>query len=229
MKRFYGLLAVVAIAAIAFLIYSANQQPTGAVPGSSASTAPVSAQDSAFPGYILGSDSAPVKIVEFADYECPICALFATVQFPTIREQLIKTGKVQWILRDYPLPPTTHRWSHLAANAVACASEQGKAWDMIDAMFDHHDWALQSSNPTSVFRGLAQGVGVNPTTWDACVSADRYAGRIQASVSRGDALGVGGTPTFFIDRKEVAGTDRSSDRFQHLADSIIAAHPKKKK
>jgi len=163
MKRFYGLLAVVAVAAIAFLIYSANQ-PAAAVPGGAAGRAPVTAQDSAFPGYVLGSDSAPVKIVEFADYECPICAMFATVQFPTIRDQLIKTGKVQWTLRDYPLPPTTHRWSHLAADAVACASEQGKAWDMIDAMFDHHDWALQSSNPTSVFRGLAQGIGVNTTT-----------------------------------------------------------------
>ncbi|HEU5466256.1 MAG TPA: thioredoxin domain-containing protein [Gemmatimonadales bacterium] len=228
MKRFYGLLAVVAVAAIAFLIYTANQ-PASAVSGSAGSRAPVTAQDSAFPGYVLGSDSAPVKVVEFADYECPICAMFATVQFPTIRDQLIKTGKVQWTLRDYPLPPTTHRWSHLAANAVACASEQGKAWDMIDAVFNHHDWALQSSNPTSVFRGLAQGVGVNTTTWDACVSADRYAGRIQASLDRGDALGVSGTPTFFIDGKEVARGDRSSDEFQRLADSIIAAHPKKKK
>lgn len=228
MKRFYGLLAVVAIAAVAFLIYSANQ-PAAAVPGAAASNVTVSAQDSAFPGYILGSDSAPVKVEEFADYECPICAMFATVQFPTIRDQLIKTGKVQWVLRDYPLPPTTHRWSHLAANAVACASEQGKAWDMIDAVFDHHDWALQNSNPTSVFRGLAQGLGVNLTTWDACVAADRYAGRIQASLNRGDALGVGGTPTFFIGGKEVASTDRSSDRFQRIVDSIIAAHPKKKK
>ena len=228
MKRFYGLLAVVAVAAIAFLIYTANQ-PASAVSGSAGSRAPVTAQDSAFPGYVLGSDSAPVKVVEFADYECPICAMFATVQFPTIRDQLIKTGKVQWTLRDYPLPPTTHRWSHLAANAVACASEQGKAWDMIDAVFGHHDWALQSSNPTSVFRGLAQGVGINTTTWDACVSADRYAGRIQASLDRGDALGVGGTPTFFVDGKEVARNDRSSDEFQKLADSIIAAHPKKKK
>ena len=228
MKRFYVLLAVVAIAALAFLIYSANQQ-AAAVPGSSAANVPVSHQDSLFPGYVLGSDSAPVKVTEFADFECPICAMFATVQFPTIRDQLIRTGKVQWTLRDFPLPPTTHRWSHLAANAVACASEQGKTWDMIDAMFGHHDWALQNSNPTSVFRGLAQGVGVNTTTWDACVSADRYAGRIQASLNRGNDLGVSGTPSFFIDGKEVARTDRSSDEFQRIADSIIAARSKNRR
>jgi protein-disulfide isomerase len=228
MKRFYLLLGVVAVVAIGFLYYSANQQPAGPAPGARAAAAPVTAQDSAFPGYLLGSDSAPVKVVEFVDYECPICAMFATVQFPTIRDQLIKTGKVQWRLRDYPLPPTTHRWSHLAANAVACASEQGKAWDMVDALFDHHDWALQSSNPTSVFRGLAQGVGVNTSNWDACVSADRYAGRIQASTNAGDALGVGGTPTLFIDGHMV--TERAtSDLVQHIADSLIAARSKKKK
>src|SRR4029077_11726102 len=146
MKRFYLLLGVVAVVAIGFLYYSANQQ-AGPAPGARGATAPVTAQDSAFPGYLLGSDSAPVKVVEFVDYECPICAMFATVQFPTIRDQLIKTGKVQWRLRDYPLPPTTHRWSHLAADAVACASEQGKAWEMVDALFNTHDWALQSSNP----------------------------------------------------------------------------------
>ena len=228
MKRFYVLLFVVAAAAVGFIFYSANQQP-GQVPGSSAAAVPVSPQDSAFPGYILGPDSAPVKVVEFVDYECPICAMFATVQFPTVREQLINTGKVQWRIRDYPLPPTTHRWSHLAANSVACASEQGKAWDMIDALFDHHDWALQSSNPTSVFRGLAQGIGLNTTNWDACVSADRYAGRIQGSLNAGNAAGVGGTPTIYIDGRELTGNDRSSDRIQHVVDSLIAARPKKKK
>jgi protein-disulfide isomerase len=227
MKRFYLLLGAVAVVAIGFLYYSANQ-PAGPAPGARAPAAPVSPQDSAFPGYLLGSDSAPVKVVEFVDYECPICAMFATVQFPTIRDQLIKTGKVQWRLRDYPLPPTTHQWSHLAANAVACASEQGKAWEMVDALFENHDWALKSSNPTSTFRGLAQGVGVNTTNWDACVSADRYAGRIQASLNAGDALGVGGTPTLFIDGtmlKERA----TSDGVQHIVDSLIAARSKKKK
>ena len=227
MKRFYVVLVLVAVVAIGFLYYSANQQP-GAAPGARGPAVPVTAQDSAFPGYILGSDSAPVKVVEFVDYECPICAMFATVQFPTIRDQLIKTGKVQWRLRDYPLPPTTHRWSHLAANSVACASEQGKAWEMVDALFTNHDWALQSSNPTSVFRGLAQGVGVNTTNWDACVSADRYAGRIQASLNQGDALGVGGTPTIFIDGRMLAERP-TSDLIQHIADSLIAARPKKKK
>ncbi|HWZ28036.1 MAG TPA: thioredoxin domain-containing protein [Gemmatimonadales bacterium] len=227
MKRFYLLLGVVAVVAIGFLYYSANQQP-GGPSGSRAAAVPVTAQDSAFPGYLLGPDSAPVKVVEFVDYECPICAMFATVQFPTIRDQLIKTGKVQWRLRDYPLPPTTHRWSHLAADAVACASEQGKAWEMVDALFNTHDWALQSSNPTSVFRGLAQGVGINTTTWDACVSADRYAGRIQASLNQGDALGVGGTPTIFIDGNMLKERP-TSDLLQHVVDSLIAARSKKKK
>lgn len=227
MKRFYLLLGVVGVAVAAFLLYSANTQPEGPAVGMANSGITVTAQDSAFPGYLLGSDSAPVKVTEFVDYECPICAMFATVQFPTIRDQLIKTGKVQWRLRDYPLPPTTHRWSRLAASAVACASEQGKAWDMVDALFNHHDWALQTSNPTSVFRGLAQGIGVNTSTWDACLTSNKYAGRIQASLNEGDALGVGGTPTIYIDGKEFTGADRGSDRIARIVDSLIAAKKKK--
>lgn len=225
MKRFYILLGVVAAAAVLFLLYSANQ-PAVLTPGGQAPAVPVSAADSAFRGYTLGSDSAPVKIVEYVDYECPICAMFATVQFPTIRDQLIKTGKVQWRLRDFPLPPTTHRWSHLAADAVACASEQGKVWEMVDAVFNNHTWALQTSNPTGFFHDLAQGIGVKTDSYDACVSSDRYAGRIQASSNEGLALGVNGTPTIFINGREFRDLDRSSDRFQQVVDSLIGSHRK---
>ena len=223
MKRFYLLLGVVAAAAVLFIVYSANQ-PAGLTPGGEAPTAVVTAADSAFRGYTLGSDSAPVKVVEYVDYECPVCANFATVQFPTIKDQLIRTGKVQWRLRDYPLPPTTHLWSHLAANAVACASEQGKAWEMVDAVFNHHDWALKRSNPTGVFHDLAKSIGVSTDSYDACVSSDRYAGRIQASSNEGYALGVGGTPTIYVNGREVQA--RSSDRFQEVVDSIIASRRK---
>ena len=226
MNRFYVLLGIVAAVAVGLLVYSSRQEAGGAAAGGANPAVTITAQDSAFKGYVLGSDSAPVKVVEYVDYECPICAMFATVQFPTIRDQLIRTGKVQWRLRDYPLPPTTHRWSRLAASAVACASEQGKAWEMIDALFDHHDWALQKSDPTDVFRGLAKDQGVNVDTWDACLSSNRYAGRIQASVNEGDALGVNGTPTIYINGRELEGANRSSDLIQHIADSIIAARKK---
>ena len=226
MNRFYVLLGIVAAVAVGLLVYSAKQDTGGTTAGGANPAVTITAQDSAFKGYVLGSDSAPVKVVEYVDYECPICAMFATVQFPTIRDQLIRTGKVQWRLRDYPLPPTTHRWSRLAASAVACASEQGKAWEMIDALFDHHDWALQKSDPTDVFRGLAKDQGVNVDTWNACLSSDRYAGRIQASVNAGDALGVNGTPTIYINGRELEGANRSSDLIQHIADSIIAARKK---
>jgi len=227
MNRFYVLLGVVAAAAVAFIVYSSKQEPGRSGAAAANPNVVITAQDSAFPGYLLGSDSAPVKVTEYVDYECPICAMFATVQFPTIREQLINTGKVQWRLRDYPLPPTTHEWSHLAANAVACASEQGKAWDMVDAVFNHHDWALKSSNPTSVFRGLAQTVGVNTTTWDACLASAKYAGRIQASANEGDRVGVSGTPTLVVNGTMLR--DRAtSDLVQRVADSIIAAKSKKK-
>src|SRR5260370_41779626 len=89
-------------------------------------------------GYALVSDSAPVEVVEYVDYECPICAIFATVQFPTIKEQLIATGKVRWRSRDYPLRITGHPNARYAALGAGPAVEQVKFSPIADIRFDHH-------------------------------------------------------------------------------------------
>ena len=172
----------------------------------------------------MGSDTAPVEVVEYADFECPICAAWGSVQFPVIKQQLIAAGKLRWRLRDFPLPPTTHLWSRLSAHAVACASEQGKAWEMIDALFAHHRmWSQRAENPEKLFRGWAQDlVGLDMAKYDACMASGRYRGRIQYSREEGEARQVRGTPTFFVNGREWTLRDVSSDAFQHVVDSILA-------
>src|SRR5258708_31781849 len=103
------------------------------------STQPAVAAADASHGYTLGSDSAPIEITEYSDFECPFCASFATVQMPVIREQLIATGKVRWRFRDYPLPSPAH--SRYAALAAQCAGAQSKFWEMRDQVFPNHHWA----------------------------------------------------------------------------------------
>src|ERR1051325_4038362 len=83
---------------------------------------PPAVVDDGFRGYTLGSSDARVEITEYSDFECPFCANFATGQMPTIREQLIQTGKVQWRYRDDPLP--VHKYSRFAAHAAQCRSEE---------------------------------------------------------------------------------------------------------
>jgi protein-disulfide isomerase len=184
--------------------------------------APVPVTNDSFPGYVLGRDSAPIEIVEYADYECPFCAQFGVMQFPTIRDQLITTGKVRWRFRDHPLPIPAHRWARLSAHAVACAGEQGKAWEMMDALFTHHsEWAQQAGNPSKLFRNLARGVGVDIGKYDDCMDSQRYAARIEAAYQEGLARGVQGTPTFFINGRQYTGRRIDSDQFKQIVDSIL--------
>ena len=223
MKRFYWLLAGVLLAGLAWIWIGSKPGDSGAA-WVEETKVPETRADSLFTGYVMGSDSAPVEVVEYADFECPICAAWGEVQFPVIKQQLIATGKVRWRLRDFPLPPTTHLWSRLSAHAVACASEQGKAWEMIDVLFAHHRmWSQRPENPEKLFRGWAQDlVGLDMAKYGACMASGRYRGRIQFSREEGQARMVRGTPTFFINGREWQTRDISSDAFQHVVDSILA-------
>jgi protein-disulfide isomerase len=222
MKRFYVLLgAVAAVAAI--LIWKSSQPGTaGALSSTGAPPVAFTAADSAFRGYVLGSDSAPVEVVEYADFECPWCGQFGVVQFPEIRQQLIATGRLRWRFRDFPLP--IHQWSRLASHTVACADEQGKVWEAIDVVFARSSaWAQMGRNPTGLFRDLMRGIGLDMGKYDACMSTQRYAGRIELSRLEGLARNVGGTPTFFANGVELDTRRYSnSDAFKALVDSLTA-------
>src|SRR2546425_7447588 len=186
-------------------------------PAPAASALPRLAATDGFRGFSLGADAASVEVTEYSDFECPFCASFATVQMPVIRQQLIATGKVRWRYRDFPLP--THQYSRYAALAAQCAGEQGKFWEMHDQLFGNHQWAQTGKNPRSLFRDFAKAVGVDLDKYDACMDGQRYAGRIQASLQQGEALGVGGTPTFFVNGKRYDGHP-TSDAFKSRVDSL---------
>ncbi len=214
MKRFYLLLGAVAVLGAAFLFYAARTKPAE-VP---AQLAPVSlAAADGFRGFTLGSDSAPVEVTEYSDFECPFCADFAAVQMPVVREQLIATGKVRWRYRDFPLP--SHAYSRYAALAAQCAGEQGKFWEMHDQLFFKHQWAQAGKNPAGLFRGFARTAGLDVDKYNACVDGQRYAARIQASQQEGEALGVNGTPTFFVNGRRYQGR-ATSDAFKAFVDSL---------
>jgi protein-disulfide isomerase len=212
MNRFYMLLVAVALIGGGVLWYGSRRE---AAPAVNAPT-PLAAADG-FQGFTLGADSAKVEVTEYSDFECPFCASFATVQMPVIRRQLIATGKVRWRYRDFPLP--SHQYSRYAALAAQCGGEQGKFWEMHDQVFTNHQWAQTGKNPSALFRDFARTIGLDLDKYDACVDGQRYAGRIQASVQEGEALGVRGTPSFFVNGRPFQGR-ATSDDFKALVDSL---------
>ena len=218
MKRFYLLLAVVAVVGVAAVLYG-SRSGAGELP---ARPGPVPPAADGFRGFTQGSDTAPVEVVEYSDFECPWCARFAAVQMPVIRRQLIETGRVRWRYRDFPLDGA-HRWARLAAHAAHCAGEQNRFWEMHDQLFYNHGWAQKRDNPAATFRGFAQTIGLDVDRYVECMESGRHLGRIEASLQEGQAAGVNSTPTFFMHGRQVESADATSDGFKAAVDSIIAA------
>ncbi len=214
MSRFYLTLGGLAVAGAAVLVYLVRQPPPVA---RAAAEAPLTAADDGFRGYTMGSDAAPVEVTEYSDFECPYCANFAAVQMPTIKQQLIATGKVRWRYRDFPLP--AHQYSRFAAHAGQCAGEQGKFWEMHDQLFEHHSWAQTGKNPAGLFRDFAKAAGLDVARYDACMESGRYAARIEFSRQEGDQRLVDGTPTFFVNGTKFKGM-ATSDAIKAAVDSV---------
>jgi len=130
---------------------------------------------------------------------------------------------VRWRYRDFPL--VQHPHSRLAAHAAACANDQGKFWELHTLIYQRQpEWSVLG-NATGAFRGYAQAAGLDVAKYDACMTSAKFAGRIQASLDEGTALGVGSTPTFLIGARLYPG-DISSDSLRSLV-RALASQPAK--
>lgn len=145
----------------------------------------------------LGDPNAPLTVVEFTDYQCPYCAQFATQIWPQIRENLVDTGEIYWIVKDFPLDQI-HPQARLAAQAAHCAGDQDAFWEMHNALFARQqEWSGQD-DATQVFASIAGDLGLNANALAQCLSEGRQADRVDRDVSDGLAAGVQGTPSFFF-------------------------------
>jgi protein-disulfide isomerase len=214
MKRFYAILIGVAVVGLGVLGVLLSRPKTVSIPAN----VTIQAADTAgFRGYIKGSADAPVEITEYADYQCPFCQTFATLQMPTIEERLIRTGRLRWRYRDFPLQQ--HSFSRLAAHSAACADEQGKYWEQHQRIYDGQaEWASQG-DAGPIFRQYAQANGLALQRYDACMKSGKYAGRIQASYEEGARLGVSSTPTLLVGNRLYQGR-LDSDAIRRLVDSL---------
>ena len=214
MKRFYAVFGAVAVIGLGALAYLTTRPQTVSIP---ANVTVQPSDTSGFRGYLKGSPDAPVEITEFADYQCPFCQTFATLQMPTIEERLINTGRLRWRYRDFPLQQ--HSFSRLAAHSAACADEQGKYWEQHNRIYEGQaEWAA-TRDAGPVFRRYAQAGGLDLGRYDACMKAGKYAGRIQASLDEGVQLGVNSTPTLLVGGKLYRGRF-DSDAITKLVDSL---------
>ncbi|HUF29920.1 MAG TPA: thioredoxin domain-containing protein [Gemmatimonadaceae bacterium] len=192
MRSFYILLAAVAVVGIGAIIWQ-TQRPEGGTRWVE-NVEPGEAE-----GYLMGDPNAPVTIYEFADFECPACATWATVQKHDVVQRLVATGQANLRFFDFPLP--MHQNTTQAHNAAACAADQDKFWEMHDAIFvGQPEWA-GNSRPKRFFEGYARNIGLDVSAWESCYENGTHLPRILANKAEGDRRGVNSTPTFVIGRR----------------------------
>lgn len=144
-----------------------------------------------------GEASAKARIVEFGDFECPYCGQ----SFPVVREILQKyQGKIYFVFRNFPLTED-HPHALRAAEASACANDQGKFWPMHDKLFINQN-ALEDDN----LKIYAKSVGLNSNQFNSCLQTHKYLASINEDIDQGLLLGVKATPTFFINGYKIEGS-----------------------
>ncbi len=146
----------------------------------------------------LGSDSAPVVMVEYSDMQCPFCRRHFEQTHNQLVTKYVETGKLQIVFKDFPL--SFHPMATVSANATRCAGDQGKYWEMHDKMFIEQ--AKGGTGTVSYtlddIKTWGADLGLDASTFNSCVDSDKYAAEVQANFSDGAAAGVSGTPSFFI-------------------------------
>ncbi len=182
---------------------------------------------------VMGDPNAPVTIIEYTDYQCPFCKRHTAETMPRIINELVDTGQVYYVLKDFPLDEI-HPDARSAANAARCAGEQDAYWEMHDAIFtEQEEWAGLGAAADDYFVQLGGSLGLDEGELEECVVNGRYDAAVQANYEEGVALGISGTPNFFIDGYPVVGA-RDFELFEYavelakagtLADAYVQQQP----
>ncbi|MEK7551203.1 MAG: DsbA family protein [Patescibacteria group bacterium] len=152
-----------------------------------------------------GDPNAKVKIVEFADLRCPFCAQFHKESGKKIIEEYVKTGKAVLYFRHFEfLGPA----SIVAGNASECANEQGKFWEMHNYLYDNQPSESDTSMYTTErMTQIAGTLGVNTVQFKTCMDTNKYQANLDKDMNDGQAAGVSGTPTTFINGRSIVGAE----------------------
>jgi len=148
----------------------------------------------------MGSPTAPVTIIEYASMTCPHCAAFANTTFPKLKEKYIDTGKVKYIMREYPL-------DGLAAAAFMLARCAGpeKYYPLIETLFaQQQKWAVKEPIPPLL--AIAKQAGFTQQSFETCVNDKDLLNKVQQMRNRGkEKFKVEATPTFYINGERYSG------------------------
>ena len=170
----------------------------------------------ALPEMALGKEDAPVKIVEYMSMTCPHCAHFATTTFDEIKKKYIDTGKVRFIIREFPFDPRA-----AAAFMLARCAPPEEYFPMIEMLFKQQvTWAAADDGRAALLQ-MSKLAGFTEDSFTKCLTNQKLLDDVNSVRERGaKEFGVNATPTFLINGKRYAG-DMSVDSMSALIDSLL--------
>ncbi len=150
----------------------------------------------------MSNPGAKVTIIEFSDFQCPFCGRYQQSVHPALLEQYVKSGQVNFVYKHSAFLGQESVW---AAQAAECAADQGKFWEYHDLLFSRQNGENQGAFNKDKLSGFAKEMGLDMAKFDPCLTNDETLARVQADTQEGQAAGVRGTPTFFINGQALVG------------------------
>lgn len=173
-------------------------------------------------GRKMGQADAAYVIVEFTDYQCPYCARYSRRTFGQLKKEYVDTGKIQYMVKDYPLG--FHREARSAAIAASCANEQGAYWEMHEQLFEN-----QGKLNNEMYGQLAEDMDLDLSQFNKCLNDPGHEKRVNEDIALAERIGIQGTPAFLVGRleagrltdiKAISGAQQYST-FARIIDSMV--------
>lgn len=203
-KTFYWILGVVAVLGIGAILLAAMKGGSGMV------TAPIELSEvpdaatllERAQGIPVGSADAPIKMLVFSDFQCPGCKHWALQVEAPLKADLVANGQVQLVYYDFPLEGHPH--SFLVSRAARCANDQDRFWDYHDLAFAQQEqWSYSRTAPADLLIQYAETLGLDMNEFRTCLNSDAHAATVTANQLLGSQLGVRGTPTVFVNGRQL--------------------------
>lgn len=217
-KQFWAILLVIVAVFVGIVAFTGKDEDSSSSKGTPTN-------------HITGSGSTGVKLMEYGDFQCPVCGLYN----PTVKQVVEKyKDQIYFQFRNLPLP-SLHPNAFAAARAAEAAGMQNKYWEMHAKLFDNQNSWSNSKSPTKVFDTYAKELNLDMTKYQTDFASSKVNNAINADLAAFDATGdPKATPTFYIDGKRVELSDLvdtstnqpTVENFSKLIDEAIAAKKK---
>lgn len=167
------------------------------------------------PDKALGDANAPVKIVEYMSMTCPHCANFHNNTFDKIKEKYIDSGKVYFVIREFPFDPRA-----AAAFMLARCAPENQYYPFVSMLFKQQQTWATAQDARAALLQMSKLAGFSQESFEACLTNQKLLDDVNATMQRGAGeFGVNSTPTFIINGKKYAG-DMSLESMSALIDSL---------